>query len=294
MMHLAGFSVDVEDGISLVMRDVFKSPIAQTGRVVECTSQILDTLDFLDVKGTFFTLGIVAKDFPELIRDIVARGHELAVHGHNHYRFYDMTVEQARTELITARKVLEDTSGREVKGHRAPAFSVSRNTPWVFDLLIECGFSYDSSIMPIKSQFNGWDGFPQDITMVKTKSGSIVEFPVSVMNFLGRDIPFSGGGYFRMLPLAVSKRMYRKRLKTSPTVLYMHPYEVDTEKYPSYYFEHLSKMPLSVRIKLKSNFLFRNQTLSKIKSLAKEIEFTTMAEVIDSHLKQEKVNDFCL
>ena len=172
------------------MRDLFNKPIEQTERCVRTTREILDVLAEKDVKATFFTLGIVGEKFPQLVKEIVNQGHELAVHGHNHLKFFQMTPKQALEELTTAKDILEQISGEKIKGHRAPAFSISKNTQWAFEVLIEAGFQYDSSIMPVKSEYHGWHDFPQEITTIKTKSGTIEEFPISVIELFGKQLPF--------------------------------------------------------------------------------------------------------
>jgi len=279
------FTIDVEEGISLVMRDLFKKPIEQTDRCVRTTQEILELLAEKDVKATFFTLGIIGQKFPDLVKDIVNQGHELAVHGHNHLKFFQMTPKQALEELTTAKDILEQISGTEIKGHRAPAFSISKQTPWAFEVLIEAGFQYDSSIMPVHSKYYGWEDFPQDITNIKTPSGQIAEFPISVIKVLDKNLPFSGGGYFRLLPLPFTKRALKKISKEKPAVIYVHPYEFDTIKYPDFYFEEMKKLNLKTQLKLKTNFINRNKSIPKLAKIFDDFEFKTMAEVIENHPK---------
>src|SRR5690625_2741876 len=143
------FTVDIEDGVSIAMRDAFSVESEQTTRVVGLTQKILGLLDNYNTKGTFFVLGQVAEKFPEIVREIAEEGHELGVHGYNHLQFFRMTQEQAFEELDRAKKLIEDISGCEVFGHRAPAFSITPETEWGLDVIAEVGFTYDSSIMPI-------------------------------------------------------------------------------------------------------------------------------------------------
>jgi polysaccharide deacetylase family protein (PEP-CTERM system associated) len=274
------FSVDVEDGISLVMRDLFNKPIEQTDRCVRTTREILDLLAKKEVKATFFTLGIVGEKFPYLVKEIIEQGHELAVHGHNHLKFFQMTPKQALEEVSKAKDVLEQLSGVEIGGHRAPAFSISKKTPWAFEVLIEAGFTYDSSIMPVKSTYYGWDDFPQHITTVKTKNGIIKEFPISVLEILGKQLPFSGGSYLRLLPTWLLKKAFKEVTNKNPAVVYVHPYEFDQVRYPDFYFEEMLKIDWKKRIKLNTNFINRSKSIGKIADLMDDLKFETMEQVI--------------
>lgn len=280
--HTSALTVDVEDGLSLAMRDVFNSTIQQTDRVYRTTREVLDILSDKDVKATFFTLGMVAEDFPQLIREIVSEGHELAVHGYSHYRFFQMSRDEAYTELSQAKDTLEQIGGVEVNGHRAPAFSISKHTPWAFDVLIELGFTYDSSIMPRKSSYYGWQEFPDVMTEISTKNGSIIEFPISTISIGGKALPFSGGSFFRVLPLLALRCAFSSVVKNKPSVLYVHPYEFDREPYPSYYFDEMKQLPWKTQLKLKTNFLNREKSFGKLTSLLDSFSFDRMDRVISS------------
>lgn len=276
------FTVDVEDGITIAMRDVFNKNVPQTDRVLRCTHTVLDLLDQHKVKGTFFTLGMVAKDFPELILRIVNEGHELAVHGFNHWQFHKMSLPKASEELSTAKKLLEDISGVEVKGHRAPAFSIHPATSWAFDILAECGFTYDSSIMPVSGFHYGWPGFSTDIKLVRTKQGNeIIEVPLPVMKILGKSVPFSGGSYLRLFPISLVENGFNKQIENGPAVLYMHPYEVDDIRYPDYYFEALKNVSLLKQLKIRSYWLGRKAMLSKLDRLLGKFHFATISEILE-------------
>jgi len=275
------FTVDVEDGISIAMRDVFGTHVPQTDRVVRCTRAVLDLLDEQQIKGTFFTLGKVAEDFPNLVHDIARRGHEVGVHGYHHLLFNQMTPAQARGELSQAKARLEDLIGQAVRGHRAPAFSISPETAWGLDVIAECGFAYDSSIMPVASGRYGWPGFPADMIQVKTKGGrTLVEVPISTLSWRDKRLPFSGGSYLRLLPLWFLKKAFDRTNREKPVILYMHPYEVDTERYPAYYFEALRAVPVLTRLKMRSMWWNRNATLPKLRALLQRTSFVRMDELI--------------
>jgi polysaccharide deacetylase family protein (PEP-CTERM system associated) len=275
------FSIDVEDGISLVMRDVFKKPIEQTDRVLRTTREILDLLERKQVTATFFTLGIVGVKFPQLVKEIVNKGHELAVHGHNHLMFFQMTPQKALEELSIAKDILEQLSGKAIYGHRAPAFSISKQTPWAFDILIEAGFTYDSSIMPVQSKFYGWQDFPQEITTIKTPNGCITEFPMSIISLLGKQLPFSGGSYLRLLPKTIIKKALKIVVSKKPAVIYVHPYEFDKEKYPNFYFDEIKKKDLKTQLKLKTNFINRKKSINKLAEIFDEFDFKAMLQIIE-------------
>lgn len=275
------FSIDVEDGISLAMRDFFKNPIPQTDQVVRCTQEILEILDVNNVKATFFILGMVAEEFPNLIKDISQRGHEIGVHGFNHIRFDQMTPSKATEELKAAKKILEDLTGVEVLGHRAPAFSINEKNAWALDVIAECGFLYDSSIMPTKSLNYGWKGYDKNISSIKTLKGiDLIEVPISTTTFLGRSIPYSGGSYLRLLPLAYLKYAFAKEEEVRPGILYIHPYEVDTQKYPQYFFNELKKVSLLKNLKLRLNWVNRNRMSHKLIKLTDTFDFVTIKELV--------------
>lgn len=281
------FSVDVEDGISLAMRDFFGKKISQTDQVVKCTKRILEILEIHEVKATFFILGQVAENFPLLVKEISQKGHEIGVHGYNHLRIDKISQLKAKEELLSAKKILEDLTGNEVLGHRAPAFSIGPNEKWIFDLLVELGFKYDSSIMPINSFNYGWPNFNQDITKIKTISGNeIWEIPMNVTKIGNKHIPFSGGSYLRLLPTFLLKNIFKKEGNIRPVILYIHPYELDTIKYPDYYFKELNKLLYLKQLKIKSNWINRKNVENKLVLLIDNFNFGTIQSILDNAIKQ--------
>ncbi len=281
----AAFTVDVEDGISIAMRDAFSLETEQTERVVVLTTGILDLLSEKEVKGTFFVLGQVADAFPALVKDIASRGHELGVHGYNHLQFFRMSPTQAFEELSTAKKRIEDLTGDRVYGHRAPAFSITPETEWGLDVIANAGFTYDSSIMPIKVSRYGWPGFPKDIHVIRTPNGSgLVEVPLSVYPVFGRDVPVCGGGYLRLYPYRFTRRVFDKIGEERPVIIYMHPYELDTERYPDYYFREMSKAGLMKQIKMRSMWVNRKTIRQKLSALLDRGSFDTMHNLVKKAL----------
>jgi polysaccharide deacetylase family protein (PEP-CTERM system associated) len=280
-MNLSAFTVDVEDGVSIAMRDIFSKSVPQTDRVVRYTEQIMAILAEFNSKATFFVLGQVADTFPELIKAISDQGHELGVHGYDHWQFFKMTPAEARIELTRAKNLLEDLTGIEIAGHRAPAFSVFPATAWALDVIAECGFKYDSSIVPTRGGRYGWPGFPKEIVEVITNSGrKLIEVPISTIPLFGREIPFSGGGYLRLFPFFFTKRAFLRNSCSRSTIHYMHPYELDTTPYPDYYFEELRKAGKVKDFKMRSAWLKRNTVERKLRALLSKMPFGTMKDVI--------------
>jgi len=284
----SAFTVDVEDGISLAMRDVFSVSKPQTTRVVSLTHKILRLLARNEVKGTFFVLGQVAERFPGLVKKIDEEGHELGVHGYNHLQFSNMTPAKAYEELSAAKKLIEDLTGTEVLGHRAPVFSITPETKWGLDIVAECGFRYDSSIMPIKGRRYGWPGFSKDIGIIKTSSGNeIIEVPLSALKILGKQIPVCGGGYLRLFPFQFTKLAFKKIVRERPVIIYIHPYELDTERYPNYYFEQLNDVGFLKKMKMKSMWINRDTVSLKLSKLLSEYPFDKLINIINRRFPEE-------
>ena len=275
------FSVDVEDGISIAMRDRFGTRIPQTNRVVVQTQEILEFLAASNTKATFFILGEVAESFPELIREIDRDGHEIGVHGYNHIVFSQMTPDQARNEVLRAKSLLEDVAGKEVVGHRAPCFSISEPTAWALDVLLEAGFSYDSSIMPCAGIGYGWPGQPLEIGRINTPKGqSIIEVPMTVASVFGKRVPALGGSYFRLLPYWICRRILKSIEKVRPAIVYLHPYELDSDRYPDYYFEEMKRSSLLTQIRMRSFWIRRGSLAERYSRLLAEHDFCPIRDLV--------------
>jgi len=266
--YIPSFTVDVEDGVSIAMRDAFGVNIAPTERVVRYTDKLLAVFSEMDTKGTFFILGIIAEHFPDLIQRIADEGHELGVHGYDHLLFSKTTPDVAYQEVDGAKKLIEDISGQKVYGHRAPAFSVNTETSWAFDLLARCGFTYDSSVMPCKGLHYGWPGFHKQISRIQTSKGNqIIEVPMSTVKIMGRDVPACGGSYLRLVPYFLTKRFFSAIRKENHPIIYIHPYELDTDRYPDYFYEELQQASWKTNIGLRANWMRRSTVKNKIKRL---------------------------
>lgn len=182
------------------------------------------------VKATFFTLGWVAQHYPDVIRRIVSEGHELASHGMSHRRVWSQTADEFREDAADARKLLEDTGGVGVIGYRAASWSIDHRTPWAHQVLSEVGYQYSSSVYPVSHDHYGVPNAPRGPHSIG--SLDIIEIPPSTARFIGRNIPVSGGGYFRLFPLSLSQYFINRHSKNEsyPYTFYFHPWELDPDQ----------------------------------------------------------------
>jgi len=198
-------------------------------RVERNVGRILEMLAEHDTRATFFTLGWIAERYPQLVRDIVAQGHELASHGYGHERASDLTEAAFRSDVTHAKKLLEDIAGVRIKGYRAPSFSIGTGNLWAFDVLADTGHQYSSSIYPIKHDHYGMPDSPRFAYRVGT---GLLEIPITTLRVRGNNLPSSGGGYFRLLPYAVSRWLIQRvnRQDQESAIFYFHPWELDAEQ----------------------------------------------------------------
>ena len=225
-------TIDVEDYFQVsafapyIRRDEWDS---RECRVERNVGRILELLAARDVKATFFTLGWIAERYPQLVREIVAQGHELASHGYGHQRASDLDRAAFREDIFRAKGILESLSGRPVRGYRAPSFSIGTGNLWAFDVLAETGHHYSSSIYPIQHDHYGMPDSPR---FAYRLANGLLEVPVTTVRLWGRNLPSSGGGYFRLLPYAVSRWLIGKvnRDDAESAVFYFHPWEIDADQ----------------------------------------------------------------
>ncbi len=248
-------------------------------RVERNTRNILDMLDEFNVKATFFVLGWIAERVPSIVREIQQRGHEIACHGYGHQLIYSIGPQKFREDISKARIILEDICGERVNGYRAPSYSITNKSLWALEILVEEGFTYDSSVFPVIHDTYGIPDasrFPGKITCA---SGILREFPLSTLplKFAGKEyrLPIAGGGYLRLFPSWVVSGAIKRinNLENQPAVLYFHPWELD---------------PYQPRIKsgLKSRFrhyLNLEKTEGKLRKILAELQFGTMSSVLDLH-----------
>lgn len=228
-------SVDVEDyfhvaALSETIKVEQWSEISP--RVVNNTKRLLDIFDRNNVKATHFVLGWVAERFPNLIREIDSRGHEVASHGYSHQLVYEQTPELFHAETLKSKEILEDILGKKIIGYRAASYSITKKSLWALDILSELGFKYDSSIFPIHHDRYGIPGAETLPHLLKTSGGNqIVEFPLTTTSIFGIKMPAAGGGYFRLYPYLLSKYLLQKAQNAGkPIVFYLHPWEIDYEQ----------------------------------------------------------------
>ncbi|MBI0474517.1 DUF3473 domain-containing protein [Sphingomonas sp. MA1305] len=229
---LNGLSVDVEEWfqVGAFERVIDKANWDSLGSRVEAnTGAVLDLFAAAGVQATFFTLGWVAERHPRLIRRIVAAGHEIASHGWDHRRVFTMDAATFRDDLARARVALEDAAGAAVTGYRAPSFSIDQRTPWAHAELAAAGYRYSSSVAPVRHDHYGWRDAPR-FAFRPIAGSDLIELPVTVASIGGRHLA-TGGGFFRMLPAALTDFAVRQvNAERQPAVFYFHPWEVDPDQ----------------------------------------------------------------
>jgi polysaccharide deacetylase family protein (PEP-CTERM system associated) len=244
-------------------------------RVDRNTGQILDILDRYGIKATFFILGWVAERLPSLVREIHGRGHEIACHGYGHQLIYQIGPEKFREDIRLAKNILESQIGARVNGYRAPSYSITDRSRWALDILVEEGFTYDSSIFPILHDTYGIPGAKRFPHVIATEAGPLVEFPLTTLAVhLGRrefHLPIAGGGYLRFLPAGIIRSGIASinQQERQPAVLYFHPWEIDPEQ-------------PRIKAGMKSRFrhyLNLHRTEKKLMYLFDNLHFAPMKEV---------------
>lgn len=200
-------------------------------RVEANIDRILAMLDDQEAKATFFTLGWIAERYPGVVRRIVEGGHELASHGYGHLRASDQSPDEFRDDILRAKGILEDIGGVPVRGYRAPSFSIGTRNLWALDLLREAGYVYSSSIYPIRHDHYGMPEAPRFPFQPRGQDG-LLELPATTAVVFGRNLPASGGGYFRLLPYPVSRWLIKRvnHDDRQPCIFYFHPWEIDPDQ----------------------------------------------------------------
>jgi len=197
-------------------------------RVERNTDRILGLLEDTASQATFFILGWIAERYPGLVGRIAGAGHEVASHGYAHYRATEQTPEDFLRDIRRAKAILEDITGVEVKGYRAPSFSVGKDNPWAFDCIAEAGYRYSSSVYPVRHDHYGMPDAPR---LPYRPRENLLEIPIATARLAGRNLPAGGGGYFRLLPYAISRALVRRlNAEGGAAVFYLHPWELDPEQ----------------------------------------------------------------
>ena len=224
-------TIDVEDYFQVSAFSSHISPAdwdALPCRIERNVDLILELLDRHQTRATFFTLGWIAERYPAMVRRITANGHELASHGYSHLRASDQTAEEFQRDIKLSKDLLEQIGGQAVHGYRAPSFSIAAGNLWALDSLLAAGYRYSSSIYPIRHDHYGMPEAPR-FAWHHGGAGGLLELPLSTVRLLDRNLPAAGGGYFRLLPYAVSRWALRRinSLDGQAGIFYFHPWELD-------------------------------------------------------------------
>jgi polysaccharide deacetylase family protein (PEP-CTERM system associated) len=270
-------TIDVEDYFHVSVFDGLL-PRSQwstlESRVSRNTDRLLAIFAEYEVSATFFVLGMVAERFPDLVRRIVAGGHEIASHGYAHRLIYDQTPAAFREDVRRAKGLLEESSGRAVSGYRAPSYSITPRSLWALDVLLEEGYRYDSSIFPIRHDRYGIPVSRREPYPIVRRVGTLIEVPVSTARIGPVNLPISGGGYFRILPYAWTRwgiaRVNRKEQR--PTVFYLHPWEIDPDQ-PRLDVGRLGRF---------RHYRHLDQTEARLRALLSDFRFGTMQTLVES------------
>jgi polysaccharide deacetylase family protein (PEP-CTERM system associated) len=273
------FSVDVEDWFHILALPEAPDIAAWDrlpGHVARNFRKMLSIFSEAGVQVTCFFLGWVAERYPDLVREAAAAGHEVASHGYAHMLTFEMTPETFHQDVRRTRELLEDITGKSVSGYRSPGFSATADTPWFFDELTRAGYKYDSSVFPASRQHGGMEGGDLAPHVVRTAQGPIIEFPITIAHILGRPMCFFGGGYLRLFPYPLIKRMSNRVLgENRPVVFYVHPREIE----PGH-----PRLPMSAVRRFKS-YVNLDTTEHKIRKILGDFRVTTFERFIaDNHI----------
>lgn len=265
------FTVDVEEHFQvsafdgIVGRDDWNALESRVERNVEV---LLELLSRHETRGTFFTVGWVAKKFPALVRRIADAGHEVASHTYWHRKVGSLSPADFRADVRECKAVLEDATGRAVHGFRAPSFSISPGGEWAFDVLLEEGHRYDSSLFPIRRPDYGYPSAPTVPHAIRRASGTLVEFPLATTRIGRARIPAAGGGYLRHFPLGLMQRALREHgARGQPAMFYIHPWEIDPA-------QPRIAAPWLTRVRHYRNL---SRALPRLERLLNEFQFTSVA-----------------
>jgi polysaccharide deacetylase family protein (PEP-CTERM system associated) len=272
-LALNAISVDVEDWL----QSTIDPTLPLTDRFPHSTRAVLEAFAARGVRGTFFILGLAAEKAADLVREIQQAGHEIQSHGYGHQLVHQLTPDEFRQDLDRSKKLLEDLTGQAVTGYRAPAFTITLQNLWALDVLVECGYTYDSSVFPLETDRYGIDGAPWFPHRLKTPAGyELLELPVASFTWGRRRLPIGGGGYFRLFPYAMIRRGLRQLNRAGhPATIYMHPYEYDPIEFSELGY------PVPWRQRLHQG-LGRRRFPKKINRMLSEFRFGSMQEVIES------------
>lgn len=268
------FTVDVEEyfQVSALENVVSRARWHEyESRVERSTMAVLELLERYDARGTFFVLGWVAERCPGLVRTIAGTGHEVASHGWGHRRVSTLTPDEFRLSVRRSKRTLEDLVGAEVRGYRAPSFSIVPGIEWALDVLLEEGYAYDSSLFPIRRPDYGYPGLHRDHQWLDRPAGRLAEFPPATLQAGGVRLPAAGGGYLRLLPLALTRAALRQAEgRGVPATFYIHPWELDPDQ---------PRLPVSRATRVR-HYGGLARTAGRIERLLQEFRFGTIADTL--------------
>ena len=237
-------------------------------RVERNVGVLLDLLARHDTLATFFTVGWVARKYPALVRRIADAGHEVASHSFWHRKVSGLTPAEFRSDVHDCKAALEDASGRPVRGFRAPSFSIRPGGEWAFDVLLEEGHVYDSSLFPIHRPDYGYPSAPSAPHLIRRPAGTLLELPLATLAIGRMRLPAAGGGYLRQFPLALIRRAFRQHeARGIPGMFYVHPWEVDPD-------QPRIEAPWLTRVR---HYRGLERTMPRLDQLLTEFRFTSVA-----------------
>ena len=268
-------SVDVEDWFqteNFKQRIPLKEWDGQKLRVNKNVNLILDILERNNARGTFFILGWIAERAPEVVKAIQDKGHEIASHGYGHECIYNLSPEAFRQDLLKSKDIIENISGTKLKGYRAPNFSI---TDWAIDILEEVGFEYDSSYFPVlHDRYGKFTKFKVENTPLFKLKENFYEVPLSCVHLFGKNLPWSGGGYFRLLPYFIFKKGLKSILSRDHSFnFYIHPWELDPGQ------PRINDMNKMNRFRHYNNI---EKTEGRFASMVHDFEFQSISDFISS------------
>jgi len=275
------FSIDVEDWFHIL--DSEAAPVRSDwagleNRVERNTAVMLEMLENRGILATFFILGWIARQYPQLVRTIAEAGHEIASHGHEHGLVYQQQPEQFRQDLRSASDAIEEACGIRPQGYRAPGFSITEKTPWAFDILAEEGFRYDSSVFPAK---RGHGGLPGSHPLPSVLPNGMTEFPITTCHLgIGR-VAYLGGGYLRVLPQWLVMRLAQsQQAQGTPLILYIHPRDIDPDQ---------PRIPLG-KVRTFKSYVGLASCGQKLEALLDRFSWTTFKQCVSDMESSEKAS----
>jgi polysaccharide deacetylase family protein (PEP-CTERM system associated) len=287
MQNILAF--DLEDWHSLVVRRYGGRLPSPSYHIDKQTDVLLNLLNSSGTKATFFITGVLAEPRSDLVKKIASEGHEIASHGYIHLPIYRMSPEEFKQDTLRSKKLLEDLIGKRVDGYRACEFSIIKSTLWALNILADLGFTYDSSIYPIKHRRYGIPGFSREITRYHLGNDrTIIELPLSTYHWAKINWPMAGGGYFRLIPLKIlfhlMKQLNNDRM---PVITYFHPYEFDPEGLNSFELFQPDDFKGVVRgwIGNVHQNIGRSSIYRKIRYITNNLKFTTISDYLNHNKK---------